>query len=253
MRKQRRGEKRHGSPYSRDRAPNGVSSHPTSINPIKSKIRDVTRLLGNSDHLPADIRIEKERALAGYKQDLETALREKQKQHMIGKYHMVRFFERQKATRNLKKLKTQHNMATPGTPEYQRLQNSIQQAEVDLKYTIYYPLTEKYLSIFPRGGGHESTRPHSDSFNGAAANTNPSRPFMWTVVEQCMHEGMLEALRDGKLSSKYTAAAAETPKAVSTEHKIQKNPRISFTAKAGGKPQPSTGNDSDSDGDFFEP
>ena len=58
-----------------------------------------------ADDLPADVRIENERALAAYEQELVAALAEKTRQKMIKKYHMVRFFERQKATRQLKKLR----------------------------------------------------------------------------------------------------------------------------------------------------
>ena len=72
--------------------PNSTLSSAAAINPIKAKIRDVIRLLKRSDNLPAGVRIEKERALAGYKQDLQQAQAEKRKQHMISKYHMVRFF-----------------------------------------------------------------------------------------------------------------------------------------------------------------
>ena len=72
----------------------GHTSKPTSVNPIKEKIRDLTRLLERSGNLPADVRIEKERALAGYKVDLEKAEEEKRKQDMIKRYHMVRFFGR---------------------------------------------------------------------------------------------------------------------------------------------------------------
>lgn len=68
------------------------SSRSSSVNPIKTKIRDVSRLLERSEILPAGVRIEKERALAGYKQDLEEAYEEKRKQQLISKYHMVRFF-----------------------------------------------------------------------------------------------------------------------------------------------------------------
>ena len=70
------------------------STHPggAALNPIKAKIRDVTRLLERSENLPAGVRIEKERALAGYRQDLEQAETEKRRQQMISKYHMVRFF-----------------------------------------------------------------------------------------------------------------------------------------------------------------
>jgi len=77
-------------PPKRPRLDDAPSS--TSVNHIKGKLRDVTRTLERSKNLPADIRVEKERALAGYKLDLEKAEREKRKQQMIKKYHMVRFF-----------------------------------------------------------------------------------------------------------------------------------------------------------------
>ena len=71
-------------------APSSSSILP--IAPLKSKIRDLSRSLGHNDRMPADVRIEKERALAGYKQDLENAQNEKRRQAMIKRYHMVRFF-----------------------------------------------------------------------------------------------------------------------------------------------------------------
>ena len=64
----------------------------TAVNHIKHKIRDLRRTLERSENLPADVRVEKERALAGYKLDLEKTEHEKKKQLMIKKYHMVRFF-----------------------------------------------------------------------------------------------------------------------------------------------------------------
>lgn len=67
-------------------------SNSVSVNALKSKIRDVSRVLEHAQDLPLDVRIEKERALAGYRQDLEKAQNEKERQRMIKKYHMVRFF-----------------------------------------------------------------------------------------------------------------------------------------------------------------
>ena len=64
----------------------------TSVNTLKSSIRSVSRVLEHAQDLPLDVRIEKERALAGYKQDLEKAQHEKERQRMIKRYHMVRFF-----------------------------------------------------------------------------------------------------------------------------------------------------------------
>lgn len=66
--------------------------HASSVNAVKKRIRDVTRLLSRSEDLPADVRLENERALAAYQQELNAADEEKTRQRMIKKYHMVRFF-----------------------------------------------------------------------------------------------------------------------------------------------------------------
>lgn len=63
-----------------------------SVNAIKTRIRDITRRLERFVDLPADVRAEDERALAGYRQDLLVAIEDKFKQKMIKRYHMVRFF-----------------------------------------------------------------------------------------------------------------------------------------------------------------
>lgn len=71
-------------------APHTSNKH--SVNLLKSQIRTLTRSLDHNDDLPAGVRIEKERALAGYRQDLEDAEHEKRRQAIISRYHMVRFF-----------------------------------------------------------------------------------------------------------------------------------------------------------------
>ncbi|OAX83526.1 hypothetical protein ACJ72_02101 [Emergomyces africanus] len=57
---------------------------------LKDKIRDIKRLLNRADHLPADVKIEKERALVGYERDLEIVESRKNRAAMIKKYHFVR-------------------------------------------------------------------------------------------------------------------------------------------------------------------
>lgn len=61
-----------------------------SANELKTKIRDAKRLLAR-DNIPADVRIEKERAILGYQRDLEQAQLKKKRNNIIGKYHFVRF------------------------------------------------------------------------------------------------------------------------------------------------------------------
>lgn len=80
---------------SKRRKPNDFAPQATksaSVNQLKSKIRDLTRALEHSNHLPAGVRIEKERALAGYKQDVDQIHQDRRRNQTIKKYHMVRFF-----------------------------------------------------------------------------------------------------------------------------------------------------------------
>lgn len=67
-------------------------AHTSSVNAIKKRIRDVSRRLERSDDLPANVRVEDERALNAFHQELAAAKAEKLRQKMIKKYHMVRFF-----------------------------------------------------------------------------------------------------------------------------------------------------------------
>ncbi|KAL8853455.1 MAG: hypothetical protein Q9221_001772 [Calogaya cf. arnoldii] len=173
-----------------------VHSSSTSISALKSNIRSITRLLEHAQDLPLDVRIEKERALVGYEQDLEKAQHEKERNQMIKKYHMVRFFERQKATRNLKKLRTRLASVQRNSVEHQALDIDIHNAEVDLNYTLYHPLTQKYISLFPR----KETNGAIDGTTLSGTETKQARqdkPAMWAVVESCMENGTHQALRDG--------------------------------------------------------
>lgn len=240
-----------------------------SVNLLKTKIRDTARLLAHADNLPAGIRIEKERALTGYKQDLEDAIREKQKQKMIGKYHKVRFFERQKATRNLKKLKRRLESTQIEYEEALSLRESIQIAEVDLNYTIYYPLTEKYISLFPNEKSGESPQASDNApADGFSHNGKHSRTsIMWNVVNTSMQEGNLGMLRDGKLSSRYTVKDVHEQGRLPPRHDHTKMPNGNRPSKykdakkvnamkdrkpqAASKDHKGMGNE-DSDGGFFE-
>jgi hypothetical protein len=62
-----------------------------SVNELKSKIRSTKRLLERGHDLPADVRVEKERALQGYERELEDIAAKKRRAVMIQKYHFVRF------------------------------------------------------------------------------------------------------------------------------------------------------------------
>lgn len=221
-----------------------------SVNSLKSKIRDVTRVLEHAHDLPLDIRIEKERALAGYKQDLEKAQHEKERQRMIKKYHMVRFFERQKATRSLKRVRTQLASATRNTPEHRILEDKVHAAEVDLNYTLYHPLTEKYIGIFPRQEVMKRLEKGDTSIQSPAPLPE-NRPAMWKVVESCMENGTLDALRDGKLQAAATLPL-RPPASIKTRYPgTIKKQQGAMTARRSDDMELDEHQD-ESDGGFFE-
>ncbi|KAJ5232249.1 hypothetical protein N7468_005205 [Penicillium chermesinum] len=145
-----------------------------SVNELKKRIRDVKRLLAKGT-LPADARVLQERALAGYEQDLAEETARRQRSHMIKKYHFVRFLEKD------------------------RLQRKIHEARVNLNYTIYCPLPEKYISLYPKRDAKTDTKTDGDASDPKPESEGP-KPPLWSVVEKCMEEGTLDDLREGRMN-----------------------------------------------------
>ncbi|KAH8595692.1 hypothetical protein B0O99DRAFT_661603 [Bisporella sp. PMI_857] len=198
--------------------------HASSVNAIKKRIRDVTRRLERSDALPANVRIEDERALAGYEQELAVAEAEKTRQKMIKRYHKVRFFERKKADRSIKKLRKQLLEATT-TEEVQQLKHQMHVAEVDLNYTRYCPLSEIYISLYPpkdEDGEDEDSRQESVQ----------TKPPLWVEVERHMEEGTLNQLRN-RLPPPPVKKIVRRPKSKPTKH--TKHVKLAIS-----RPQPTT-------------
>lgn len=155
------------------------------------------------------------------------------------------FEERQKATRAHKKLKKRLDASSPDTSEYKQLQKEVHDAEIDVNYTIYHPLTEKYQSLFPRqeDAGVEGT---------AARKLVTKKPAMWQVVQQCTAEGTLEALRDGKWATSTPVGKRKpsAPEKLGSKHDNKNGP-----AAAGSQSSKTTARqaqDDESDGGFFE-
>ncbi|KAH7360774.1 hypothetical protein BKA65DRAFT_493948 [Rhexocercosporidium sp. MPI-PUGE-AT-0058] len=182
-------------------------AHASSVNAIKKRIRDVTRRIERSENAPADKKLEDERALTAYQQELADAEAEKIRQKMIKKYHMVRFFERQKATRQLKKLR-KRLLETKSTEEVETLKAQMHIVEVDLNYTQYYPLSEAYISLYPptNSGGEEGE-------GSKMEKDDKPKPPMWAEIEQAMEDGSLNRLRN------------RTPNVPVKAPKISKTPR----------------------------
>ncbi|KAF1985245.1 hypothetical protein K402DRAFT_357762 [Aulographum hederae CBS 113979] len=161
--------------------------------PLKQRIRDLQRLLAHAENLPADQRVEREREVAALRHEVAVMEVEKSRSDTISRYHMVRFFERQKATRRLKKLAKQLEAATEPN-ERKSLERQVHIAEIDLNYTMYFPLAEAYISLYPSKSREEDGKTVQD--NEAIDQDYRTDAERWLEVEKATVEGTLEALRN---------------------------------------------------------
>ncbi|KGO76543.1 rRNA-processing protein EFG1 [Penicillium italicum] len=261
-------------------APKPEKEYP-SINDLKKRIRDVKRLLQKMD-LSADARILQERALAGYEQDLADETTRRERSSLIKKYHFVRFLDRKTATKELNRLIRREKEEDLDSKQKARLATKIHICRVNINYAIYYPLTEKYISIYPNGKP-DAADPGSE-LQKQETKSNDAKPPLWSVVEKCMEEKTLDLLREGKLhinangekiqtsssgTTTVTDAHKEKSKTKETKAPTQKEKHVSKDEKKSSKkekparseraskkneaPQPATTEDQDdSDGGFFE-
>ncbi|KAF2183162.1 hypothetical protein K469DRAFT_584364 [Zopfia rhizophila CBS 207.26] len=201
---------RRSSQQSQDSEPKANST--TSL---KSRIRDLKRLLEYADNdasykIPATVRIERERELETCKYELaekKAVAREAEyRKKMIGKYHQVRFFDRQKATRILKRLRRQL-VSLEDRSKKESLLRQIHTAEVDLNYALYYPLMKPYSSLYPRAKREQSKSEEpaeEDELSGQhreeQSQGHKGDPEVWRAVERAMEEGTLDALRNSRVA-----------------------------------------------------
>ncbi|KAI1213397.1 uncharacterized protein F4807DRAFT_264126 [Annulohypoxylon truncatum] len=235
--------------------------NPNNINWVKKRARTIERRLKTGQNMPANIQNDLERELAHHQQKIEDAADEKKRKAMIKKYHMVRFFERKKADRLVKKIKSQLETATD-EKEIETLKADLHRAEIDSIYARYFPYRERYVSLYPVTAQGEEKK--EDTSSAAQALRN-ERPPLWKAIEEASAKGVRELiiLRERKLggdlrrkaSAKQDAKDSETAK---TSHTKTKNSTTSETTSTQGrgktkhneKPEPSDA--SDSEGGFFE-
>lgn len=177
--------------------------------------------------------------------------------------------ERQKATRQLKKLQKRKNKGSEDDEDLddQALAEAIHEAEVDLNYTMYSPLDWPYVSLWPKEKGKQSRGDNTDeegedqqkdaaTMNGLDDSKIRGDPEMRSLVEQCMREGKLDDLRNGRMTKDRNSAKEirlpSRPKKARPAKEAQ--PRAERVGKKAGKKQQvgEDAMDEDSDGGFFE-
>jgi len=201
--------------------------------------------------MPADIRIGHERELASLRSQLADAERARRRSEMISKFHMVRFFDKQKAVRRLKRARRELAAAVKeDTEEVADKADEVRRKEVDVNYAQYYPLDVAYSSLWPTG---KKAKKDEEEQGGDEAKGDRE---MWELVRQCGEEGKLDALRNGKVyraqSEGAVQAATENKKAVQAAKDAKASQKQKAEKQKAKKAAAPEDEDEESDGGFFE-
>lgn len=122
----------------------------------------------------------------------------------------------------LKKLK-KRLLETTSTDEVEQITKEMHIYEVDVNYAHYYPLNERYISLYPQRGKEEEGQ------EAKAKALDPSKkPELWAEIERRMEEGTLKELRYGVREGHVPKAAPKTTKmkSISGANAIATKPRL---------------------------
>ncbi|EXJ64418.1 hypothetical protein A1O7_00754 [Cladophialophora yegresii CBS 114405] len=199
--------------------------HERATNP-STRIHSLKNQLQKQE-LPGTIRQEKERELAALLFEQEQNKLKQEARKNLQRYHFIRFVERQKSERNLKKLVRQRDSCNDENAR-KELEKQIHITEVDLNYAKYAPLGDKYISLFPNDHtdnkdkrkrakfqmnrldfailDEEQQRELRSQYEQAANVVRTAagdKPPMWYQIEERMEKGeaQLDLLREGKLTT----------------------------------------------------
>ncbi|KAH7188786.1 uncharacterized protein B0J16DRAFT_413211 [Fusarium flagelliforme] len=201
-----------GSPEPRDRASfNGAKKRKQSKSKhrpnegtstwAKKRTRTIERLLNRNQELPANVRNDLERELGALKATVDDKSFQKLRSAMISKYHMVRFFERKKASRLARQLRKKIDQTeSTETEELEELKRDLHIAEVDEAYTQHFPHAEPYISLYTNAKSEKQEEEKDDDKLDYTplkqrGLLHTERPPIWSEVEQAMKDGF-HALRN---------------------------------------------------------
>ncbi|KAF4454590.1 hypothetical protein F53441_2933 [Fusarium austroafricanum] len=215
----------------------------------KKRTRTIERLLNRNQELPANVRNDLERELGALKTTVSDKSFQKLRSAMISKYHMVRFFERKKASRLAKQLrkKIEQTQSTE-TDEIEALQRDLHVAEVDEAYTQHFPHAETYISLYTGTKlEKEEEDKDDDKLDYAPLKhrglLHTERPPIWLEVEQAIKDGphALRNLRERRPVEHTQEGQSERrqnkPKPTSTDKAPKAQPKQQHTKD---KPAPYT-------------
>ena len=236
------------------------------VNELKTSIRNIKRLLerdvaeksmgeagGKNKPLPPKVRISKERELASAQHELAESQAAEKRSKMIARYHKVRFFDRQKATKRLKRARKAMKEVEDDAVRREELAREADECELDVQYAMYYPLDVPYVALYP---SHKKVEGQEEDSDGKAVEVaRQGDAEMRALLKKCVTEGKLDALRNGKLDKEgnykpVEGAADDETKAKDKKKKAEGKEDKNGKRKAEEMEPEASGDESD--GGFFE-
>jgi len=118
----------------------------TKVVSIKNQIRGIERLLKKV--LPAEVKDAQKKKLEELKQQSDVHFRIELERKMALRYRKVKFFERRKIERRIRRLEKQQRTSDDNPQRLADIAEQLTQLKEDLEYVRFFPKTEKYISLF---------------------------------------------------------------------------------------------------------
>jgi hypothetical protein len=197
------------------------------------------------------VRISKERELASAQHELAESVAAEKRSKMIARYHKVRFFDRQKATKRLKRARKAMKEVEDDAARREELAREADECELDVQYAMYYPLDVPYVALYPSHKKAEGQEEDSDGKVVEVARQGDAE--MRALLKKCVAEGKLDALRNGKLDKDGNYKPVEGAGDDETKAKDKKKKAEDKNGKRKAEEmEPEAASDDESDGGFFE-
>lgn len=166
----------------------------------------------------------------------------------------MRFFDRQKATKRLKRARKAMKEVEDDAVERERLAVEADECEVDVQYAMFYPLDVAYVALYPsvrKGEGEEE-----EVEGGAKVEVQRQGDAkMRALLKKCAKEGKLDALRNGKLDMdgnyKVVEEVKDEDEQPKSKKKAEKSKEATGSKRKAETIEPEASGD-ESDGGFFE-
>ncbi|KAJ9700523.1 hypothetical protein PVL29_006033 [Vitis rotundifolia] len=124
-----------------------VDKKPKSVS-LKNQIRSTERILRKN--LPPEVREAQEKKLEGLKKQQEIHTRLAVERKIFLRDRKIKFFERRKIERRIRRLEKQQRAAS-GQAQEAEVAEQLSKLKEDLEYVRFFPKTEKYVSLFIGG------------------------------------------------------------------------------------------------------